>query len=698
MVRTYVKKSDRPQRVRFIALDGEGLNVNDRPQPYVLLASSADADGHLWSDDENGLTTEECLSYLCNLARKNRGAVFVGYGLSYDFNQILRNIPGGVLRKIQGYTDKNGKRHESNYTSWQAADGVNYVLRYRARKELWIAINNPQWKSYLKPSVNNQKYLLSFSIWDVHGFFQLSFVKAIRSYLGELPELGIIDLGKEKRADFQPENKQFMIDYNAAECELLVLLMNKLEENLHSANLPVKRWDGAGAVAASLMQREKVKLHYGTQPPEVIRAGEYAYAGGHIEAFKIGSTKYMQKSDVYHYDIRSAYPDGISRLPSLAEGNWKHYDFRRLNIEVSDRTDYSKLIPTLPSFAVWRIEWDLGDDDNESPFYPFPFREQSSVIRFPRRGHNWIWAPEINSFLKNRHVWKNGKFIIHEGWVFYPSIQTPPFKFVHDLYNLRAELKKKKDGAEKAIKLAINSFYGKMAQHVGYSESDNGQIVKPPFHNILYAGHVTSHTRALLLDAACQAPSSIIAIATDGIFSTVPLNLPISDELGDWEESQHSWMTIVQSGVYWIANENEVFSYYRGFDPDSIQHDDVLKAWKKKESTMSVPSSRFITLGTALRSIEQWKQWRMWIKPDKETGVGMRELKLTPHGTKRFYAGPQKDYQPHKHLVDTLSTPAEHFEANITDFSCRYPLPWEMENREDMIAKDLEAENEDVWI
>src|SRR5437660_9483876 len=103
------------------------------------------------------------------------------------------------------------------------------------------------------------------------------------------------------------------------------------------------------------------------------------------------------------------------------------------------------------------------------------------------------------------------KIYIHEAWEWIPASSTKPFSFIPDVYAYRQQLIQEGSGAEKALKLAINSLYGKTAQSVGYSTDRNRG--KPPYHNMVVAGMTTSKTRAKLMEAAMQKPDSVIMLA-----------------------------------------------------------------------------------------------------------------------------------------------------------------------------------------
>lgn len=224
----------------------------------------------------------------------------------------------------------------------------------------------------------------------------------------------------------------------------------------------------------------------------------------------------------------------------------------------------------------------------------------------------------------------------HGSWVFYPASNTRPFAFVEEYYERRRQWKAQDKGAEKVLKLGINSLYGKTVQQLGYNEK-TGRL--PPFFQLQWGGCITSLTRSMLYQAAMQDPSAILAFATDGIWSTRPLQLPTGSNLGDWEYEKLDGMTLVQSGVYWTHERTEepqqkpcplhgAFceqgQWYRGFDKEHLTEQRVLEAWKRGEEALSIPTTRFVTLGSALASESRWlAYWRQWPTTDRELALSM---------------------------------------------------------------------------
>ncbi len=492
-------------------------------------------------------------------------------------------------------------------------------------------------------------YESKLTLWDVLGFFQGTFVKALETY--NIPaDLDAIKFGKAKRGAFTPsELEKFIKPYCFREVVALVLLMEKLHSNLLEANLKIARWDGAGACASALLKREGIKAHLAETPLPVQAAARHAYSGGRIEPLQYGH----YEGPVHHYDINSAYPFAMLSLPSLANGQWEHVKQVYANLTIKTH---------FPAFSVWKVSWSFPET---MPLYPFPYRTSGGSILFPPHGKNWIWQPELVAAIET--IPDARKYIhIEEGWIFHPSSNEKPFSFLSDLFTLRAIWKREGNGAEKAMKLAINSVYGKMVQQLGYMLVDEkGNISgKPPYHQLEYGGYVTSYTRAQLFRACMQKPYAIISLATDGIYSTEELDLPCSKELGDWDYHVHSDITLVTSGVYWYSDKGEEHAFYRGFDHGTLRREAVLDAWEKGVHTINAPSTRFITLGAALlpnggreAQKKRFQEWRSWKTIDRVLSLDMTHVVKRVEWCDKEQVGGLTAWElegtPDTHLIET---------------------------------------------
>ena len=684
------KKLSLYDRANFVAWDGEGITLEDGTHIYTLLANSR---GH-YIITPDGLTTEECLDFILQECTTYHNSIHVGFVFSYDTTMILNSLEYEPLREIA----KDGFAWG---TRWH-----NYQIKYRYKKELTIKkISTPEFKPRLK---QDGKYEFvkniesSARIWDVFGFFQSSFVKAAEEWLGkDWPTLQMIKEGKLHRGTFTaPQIESYILPYCLAEVEALEEIMHKLASYLKimgdellkwdvqgnprepqedDRQVSITRWDGAGAIAATMLKHYNAKQYMGhdVTPAQVTMAGEYAFFGGRIEILKYGH--YVGK--IPHYDINSAYPYAQSKfIPDLTHGTWQHYDLYPLD-------------DNLPDFGLFRVEWELGnenDRDSLMPFYPFAYREIGDTVIFPARGHGWVHACELQSAQRHLSAYQaqypSARITIKEAWVYFPDDLTfRPFGWMERLYKVRRGWKAQKIKAEKTLKLGINSGYGKLAQSLGYNPETK---LKPPYHNIIMAGFITAKTRASLYDAAMQAPHDMLFFATDGIFSTTPIDVQTGNELGEWEYEEHDEIIIVQSGVYFHRTKDQWEIMCRGFDKGTISYEPILNAWKKNKRYTHFPSTRFVGLKSGTISNDTYtNRLRRWVSiHDEQTEKGKviegRKLSLSAFGTKRRDLTDARgnpiwtkkgNVKPCDRLIETLP------EINFAGFklSEQYKLPWE---------------------
>lgn len=535
---------------RFVAWDGEGISYTPGQAQSYVLFGNSDGQ-RICSTD---LGTVECLELLLSA---KRDAIHIGFALGYDFNMILKDLPHRSLWRL----------YRTGEIRWSG-----YIIKRVPGK--WLHVRKP--KSG-KPGVK---------LFDVFGYFQSSFVKACEEYLGkDNPELVRIREGKLRRKEFAYEELQTeIVPYWEAELRLMVRLMDALREDFTNAGIKISSWHGPGAVATSVFKSYGIQVHKAESRPEVLEASRYAYAGGRFELFQCGHYPHA----VWEYDINSAYPAAIAELPNLSKGCWEHV---------------GEFEPG--SFGIWRINFQSGEGFRAQLYQPKPlfYRDKHGGVSFPSISNGWYWTPEAELV----------KDSVQDGWVLRHD-ESKPFGFVHDMYETRRQWKKEGNSAQRALKLALNSLYGKMAQRSGWKP---GEAI-PPWHQLEWAGFVTSSVRAKLWNAISINPQSVIAVETDAIFSTQKLNLPIGEELGSWEATEFDWITYVQSGFYYAGQNGTTIEKYRGFDKGSVPHDAILSYMSELDSAFElhrVPpmvglTTRFIGMGLGLRTKAVWRSWQ----------------------------------------------------------------------------------------
>jgi hypothetical protein len=650
------KCDNNPQKTKphFIAVDGEGVNSADKNfyftnsedveilseyQAYVLLCASSGEHLHI----DRGISTQDALTWLCDLGASHVGATFIIFGGGYDINMWMRDLAFKDLLWLRTYTNMTAEERHNNRDKkpttpiYKINDkNILFELEWLPRKEFKciryeVYIKNGKW-DYCRDSKGKKINTGTFHMYDTMGFFQCKFVKALEQYNLLPSDSEFLCNMKDARGQFEKYPIETIIQYCKLECTLLVKLLEKIDFYLNhpEIDLQLKRWDGAGSIASAMLKKYEVKNHIEQLPEQVLKPALHAFSGGRIELVQYG---HIEGDDcVYDYDINSAYPHIMAGLPSLRGGQWIH----------SKNEIASK-------FALIHIKWDLKGQR----IFPFFYRDQFGTIIYPKIGEGWYWLPEYEAYLLNKDKYK-GDVQVLEVWNFFPVNDEKPFAFIPPMAKQRLLWKQAKEGQHVVVKLGLNSCYGKTAQQIGggYNPKTK-ETTLPPYHNIAWAGYITSATRAKLFDAAMQDPHSVVMFATDGLFTTKKRDLPLSSNLGEWELSTVKSFTACQAGVYWFDNGKVSMQKSRGFEAGSITEEMTLSGWLNRLTQLEGVSKKFITFGMIATAqhddtIENnMKRLCGWEKRE-------RLLALSPKNTKRQTDPKMKNKKPYIQLVPTV--------------------------------------------
>lgn len=486
---------------RWVGVDGEG--VGRMPHRYILLAHS-DANGRGASlVDERGLSTTACLDYLLGLGSHHTRVV--GYYLGYDWTMILRDLPDKAIYALL--------RPELRATGGDEGGAFAPVRwgRYRL--------------NYLNGCMRVSDGKRRVTVWDAGRFFQSSFVEALMRWQSQdltFPELDRIARMKAARSDFSAENRAEIERYCQTECQYLARLMSAFESELDHLEIKMRSWYGPGSVAKSVMRAHGIPDHLAPVDARMSDLADRAFFGGRFESSTQGPV-----DDVYGHDIVSAYPYQTLGLPCLACGTWREITRERDLPRESSRATRALVRYTLR---------DIGD----RPWGPLPCRLPDGTIIYPRGGSSgWVWCDEYRA-AKAAY----GKSVRFGGAIVYTTrCDHAPFAFVRDFFAERIRVGKTGRGI--ALKLSLNSIYGSLAQRAGRSR----------YASSIWAGMITSGTRATLLRAISRAPDRVLAVATDGIYTRGDMDLegpPLADStLGSWESERHGSVMLVRPGIYW---------------------------------------------------------------------------------------------------------------------------------------------------
>jgi len=625
-------------KTNFIAWDGEGTTDNRGRHHYVLLQNSlGDCVSPVGFTNEIGLSTSVCFDFLLETARQNPGATHVIFSGNYDANKILKDLAQSEFRLR--------KLWDENHCHWE-----HYEIKWIPKKWLWIK----------ELDTNSPNAGQTIKLYDVFSFFQMSFVKTLDKWKIEVPEMDLIEEMKAKRGEFDWATQHEIIeDYCGRELEALVLLMEDFRQNHLDAGLPALRgWYGPGAIADGLMNRYGIKKYMiNTQGHPVNEAARHAYTAGRIERLLYGNYEGPTKIA----DINSAYPYSISQLPSLV-GGWKLIKTKQ---------------PPLRKMSLYHVKM-YHHDLYASPLF---FRKTNNEMFFPnpREGNyieNWVWTPEYYQLIK----WKVPHEVT-ECWLFQGDVKSRPFGWVEEMYYQRLAWKLDGNPAEKNLKLALNSLYGKTVQQAGYKQRKE----IPTYHQIEWGGYITSQTRAQLFNVmASMNFENVVGVETDSIIvagDNLPTNLNVSDKLGAWGVTDYEGITYIQSGVYWLKKDGEWLDQYskqRGYVPGTLTRDMIMETWRlnptgtpelRDENSQAIgltvigQGNHFVTLGDCYKPGQTLENWGNWER-------GPKKLRLW-RDTKRAIV---RDKDPRTNLLFTEDV------RDLSGWSKAYDIEWGKDN------------------
>jgi hypothetical protein len=268
-------------------------------------------------------------------------------------------------------------------------------------------------------------------------------------------------------------------------------------------------------------------------------------------------------------------------------------------------------------FTLYYVTFRGLVENSRMPF-PLPHRHPNGNVAFPDRTTGWYWGPEIS--VAHEYVNKyGGELDVHLTRLFVPATTVKPFAFIDALYQKRRALKAAGDGAQVGIKLGLNSMYGKLAQQIGWSEDEKG-LRLPPYHQLEWAGYITSRCRAAVYRGVLEDLDCVIAFETDAMFTTHRLNVNHGYSLGDWEYTEFKDMAYLQSGTYFAHKANgKPVDKTRGVIRGSITFEHAYAALRDDKVTVTARSRMFIGLGLALA--QKFSKWLVWYENDKVLSI-----------------------------------------------------------------------------
>lgn len=550
------------------AIDGEGKSRDDGSHHYTQFCASWPSGRAMIESESLGAT--ECLEFLLNLPEHH---TYVGFGLSYDTNMWIRKLPRKVIDRLL----------DTGQAYWG-----NYRIRWIERKFF---------------SVKRGKRAVT--VYDVWANFQASFVAACKAWsVGTDAELDLVQRMKEQRGNFNDVDDRAISEYCYLECDLLRALCRKLFDAILQTPYRPNAVYGPGALASAAMRKHGVHKSMAELPDAIQQLTHYAYFGGRFDCAAFGWF-----SDVWQYDIKSAYPDQIRYLPCLAHAEWKH---------VTRGVD-----PIQPArYGMYQVEWELPED---TVWPPFPHRDAKGNVYYPYRGRGWYHGDEVQAAIE---LYGDAINVV-TGYECVVKCEHKPFAFVDELFEIRKKLPYDQGVV---FKLILNSIYGKLAQQVGTRDGK-----QPRFQCFYWAGAITAGTRAKILRNLAACPDQIIGIATDSLVALRRLDVEYGSELGQWDAKQLASYAQISNGVYHgVDADGKRVERSRGVGRSVLDWGMVRRDFVSSKGCgihEFVGRSRFITLREARNRADRADVECRWIAAD---GIQSPKRRLSFWPTRRW--------------------------------------------------------------
>lgn len=490
----------------FIGIDTETYNENGN---LICMCNSENSNILLRNNNDNEqITINQYFNYLIKCHDTLTNVAFMCWNLKFDASIILKSLPEEILLKL----DEDG---EALYNGLK--------IRYIPKKCLTIA---------------NKTRHKTVRIFDAMQFYISSLDDASETYLDSNKKYTGIYQDKKFPNIIEESEMKLIIDYCKLDCKLTANLMNLWVEKFHdSFKFYPKQYYSVGAIAVTYVKTQIDEMPVFKEAPFEVQELAYAsYFGGHFEIYSRG-----KHTNIFHYDINSAYPDAMVNMPDFLNGRW---------IEIRSYNDYLKHKDNIGFYKIHTIV-------NEERVSPFLFRDAENLIRCPSGEFiTHITSMELSVAIDYYDI--EIKFI--QGFCFIPNKQQNNHfsELVKSMYQTRL---KQTDPLQKTVyKYLINSLYGKFAQ----SRPKPRGLFSP-----ICCSYITGYCRAKLLEAIKDNKDQVVMLATDGIFSTKPLPVDTSGNkiLGHWEAEYHPLFYLVMAGIYsYNTKENpELESKSRGF-------------------------------------------------------------------------------------------------------------------------------------
>ena len=475
-------------------------NCLEEKRPVVAMDTETD-EGNIFllAVSDGNHTNDISFEKIAKFLLRYEGYWIFFYNLGYDAECILKLLPENILKSYR----------------WKKVLEFEYKgckIHYIDRKKLTISKGHH-----------------TISCYDIAQYYEGkpltgAYADSISKPLD--PQYLIM---KKKRKSFSKHynsrHKNEVRKYCIQDCILTKeLAENWLETFYNTFGFYVANWISSGYLAEKVLIKNGIYIPFFNEIPyEIQELARYSFYGGRFELIQRGFIGYCCL-----YDINSAYPYALTTLPDITDGKW----IRRKSIHPDAKIGFFEIV---------------ADIDPTVKVAPFPFIKKNRTICYPSGiFRTFVTIDELKAVQGDPRI----RYKILESYQFIPNKNCGyPFKkFIEDQYKRRMKLRSEENHLERAIKIILNSIYGKTAQR---TNKLMGNLFNP-----VIASYITGFTRAYLYKFMKEnhLENDIVAFATDSIAVRKKIPNLHSDKLGDMKLDKEGNDVIFLSNGFYLFN------------------------------------------------------------------------------------------------------------------------------------------------
>lgn len=480
-------------------------NKSERREVIGIDSETANGDIFLFADSDGNFIDHPNITFdnVAEFLFKHEGKWMFCYNLQYDAECILKLLPSESFDPYRKQRQKSKLTKEKPILRFPYD---KYVITYIPKKQLKI-----------------QKGNHTISLYDIAQYYENKPLSKSYSEHIKKPLDREYKKTKKTRKNFSLRHyfrhKKQIRKYCITDCILTKELAEHWLDTFHDAfGFYPANWISSGYLAEKVLIHNKIPIPFFNDAPyEIQELAWKSFYGGRFELIQRGFI-----GECYLYDINSAYPYALTHFPDLTNGKW--FSSKKINPK-----------STLGFFHIH------AQVDYTIMIAPFPFRTKNNRIIYPSgEFETFVTLEELKVIVGDSKI----KYKIIDSYQFIANENCKyPFReFLTKQYEKRMKLKQENNPLERAIKIILNSVYGKTAQRVN---NKMGNLFNP-----IIASFITGFARAQLYKFVKDhnLDKEIVAFATDSIACRRKVKNWNSKNLGEMKLDKKA------KDVYFLSN------------------------------------------------------------------------------------------------------------------------------------------------